>query len=146
MRSQAILSTAASIVCLSAVLATATDPQANPRLEHGTFEAPSPRVRPRFRYWLPDASVNHSQVVADVQEAKRVGAGGIELLGYYNYGDAGLIQSTISTDWTKYGWGTSEWSECPSSSVWMRSPLLTTTKRTAPRHGSKSSEGQQPYN
>lgn len=111
MRSLAILSTAASLTHLSAVLATAIDPQVNLRLDHGTFEAPSPHVRPRFRYWIPDASVNHSQVVADIQEAKRVGAGGIELLGYYNYGDAAIVQSTISTDWTKYGWGTSEWSE-----------------------------------
>ncbi|KAK6001478.1 hypothetical protein QM012_002809 [Aureobasidium pullulans] len=109
MKSRAILLLAAFIAYLPAALTVAIDPQVNPRLERGTFEVPSRNVRPRFRYWLPDASVNHSQVVDDIKEAKRVGAGGVELLGYYNYGDSGIIQSTISTDWTKYGWGTSEW-------------------------------------
>ena len=77
----------------------------------GTFEKPSAHVRPRFKYWIPDASVNLSRVQADVADAGRVGAGGIELLGYYNYGDIEGGAYVIPTDWTKYGWGTPAWSE-----------------------------------
>jgi hypothetical protein len=46
----------------------------------------------------------------------RIGAGGVELLGYYAYGDVGglfdpLGSSPIPTDWTHYGWGTLAWSK-----------------------------------
>ena len=48
-------------------------------MEH--FQAPSTNVRPRFRYWLPDASVNSSQVADDIRDAGRVGAGGVGTVG-----------------------------------------------------------------
>ena len=78
----------------------------------GTFENPSPRARPRFRYWIPDASVNLTTVAQDVADAGRVEAGGVELLGYYNYG---LQVGWTGTDWTEYGWGTPAWSKLSPS-------------------------------
>lgn len=76
----------------------------------GTFKNPSARARPRFRYWVPDASVNLTTIAQDVADTGQVGAGGVELLGFYNYG---LSRATgvAGTDWTKYGWGTPTWSE-----------------------------------
>ena len=55
----------------------------------GTFQDPSVNVRPRFRYWIPDSSVNFSTVADDVKEISRIGGGGMELLGYYLYGGLG---------------------------------------------------------
>ncbi|KAF2671303.1 hypothetical protein BT63DRAFT_385815, partial [Microthyrium microscopicum] len=52
----------------------------------GSFQSPAAVARPRFRYWLPDASVSPASVAADVRAAASIGAGGIELLGFYNYG------------------------------------------------------------
>lgn len=77
----------------------------------GSFENPSPSVRPPFRYWVPDASVNLSQIREDILDVARIGAGGVELLGYYNYGNIELGPLPIPTDWTKYGFGTPAWSE-----------------------------------
>lgn len=76
----------------------------------GSFENPSQHVRPRFRYWIPDASVELSEIANDLELVKRAGAGGMELLGFYYYG---ATQSTslltVPSDWTKYGWGTDAW-------------------------------------
>ena len=47
-------------------------------------------VRPRFRYWVPDASADHATLAADVKAAGDVGAGGVEVLGYYLYGGTAL--------------------------------------------------------
>lgn len=110
MRSRSILATAALTASISTVLGIGTNDQVDANIGYGTFEAPSANVRPRFRYWVPDASVNLSQVAADIKDVKRVGAGGVELLGYYNYGDTTFFISAIPTDWTKYGWGTPAWS------------------------------------
>lgn len=41
----------------------------------GTFENPSASARPRFRYWIPDASVNLSTVRDDIADAGSIGAG-----------------------------------------------------------------------
>lgn len=78
-------------------------PASNP----GTFQNPAAYIRPRFRYWVPDASVDLSRVSADISDAASIGAGGVELLGYYNYGDIESGAGIIETDWTVYGWGTS---------------------------------------
>ncbi|PYH75426.1 hypothetical protein BO82DRAFT_410522 [Aspergillus uvarum CBS 121591] len=50
----------------------------------GSFQDPAPRARPRFRYWLPDAS-----------------AGGVEFLPFYAYGS-----EVPGADWVTYGFGT----------------------------------------
>jgi hypothetical protein len=85
----------------------------NPDIDYGTFENPSVYVRPRFRYWVPDASVNLTQVQADVADVGRVGAGGVELLGYYIYGNVQLFPGNYDlaqSDWTVYGFGSLAWS------------------------------------
>jgi hypothetical protein len=82
--------------------------QVNAPIETGTFQNPSANVRPRFRYWIPDASVDVKAVEEDVAGAKAAGAGGLEVLGYYDYGsNPGTFEPT---DWATYGWGTEAWS------------------------------------
>lgn len=75
----ALLVTSAS--CLN------TNDQVNADLDYGSFKDPSNLVRPRFRYWIPDASVDLEVVADDFKKAKDVGMGGLELLGYYLYGN-----------------------------------------------------------
>ncbi|PYH97995.1 hypothetical protein BO71DRAFT_447541 [Aspergillus ellipticus CBS 707.79] len=67
----------------------------------GTFENPAARARPRFRYWLPDASVDPGIVQQNIKDAGALGAGGVEFLPYYNYGTA-----MPELDWSTYGFGT----------------------------------------
>ncbi|KAK4555453.1 hypothetical protein LTR86_007205 [Recurvomyces mirabilis] len=89
-----------------------TNDQVGVDISYGSFQDPSVHVRPRFRYWIPDASVNLSHVAADFATVKAVGMGGLELLGYYLYGDfpTGVAEGgPIPVDWTKYGWGTDAW-------------------------------------
>ncbi|KAJ5538640.1 secreted protein [Penicillium frequentans] len=97
------------------VLSTGTNDQVGPNLDYGTFQDPSSAVRPRFRYWVNDASMNLSVLVEDVRSIGRAGAGGIELLGYYLYGDSsaygGGNAAPLQTDWTVYGFGGAPWKE-----------------------------------
>lgn len=72
--------------CVNALPKNHTDSQVEAAIDAGTFENPSKNVRPRFRYWIPDASVNLTTVADDIKEIGRIGASGIELLGYYLYG------------------------------------------------------------
>ncbi|KAL9108497.1 MAG: hypothetical protein Q9227_006712 [Pyrenula ochraceoflavens] len=107
--------------CLAAVFASIpaialpqnhTDDQVNAPINAGTFQNPSVNVRPRFRYWVPDASVDGVALAADVKEAGRVGAGGVEVLGYYLYGGTPQGTGTFAPDdWSVYGWGTPEWQD-----------------------------------
>jgi len=79
----------------------------------GTFEDPPVHARPKFRYWIPDASANHSVVARDVQAAGEAGAGGLECLGFYLYGGPpanGGAGVAAPVSWAKYGFGTDEWS------------------------------------
>lgn len=114
------LSTMARIIKTFAALAILTNfaasyntnDQVGADIDYGTFQNPSVHVRPRFRYWIPDASVNLDNVAADFAKVKAVGMGGLELLGYYLYGDFPAnegVGGPIPTDWTKYGWGTEAW-------------------------------------
>ncbi|KAH8197840.1 hypothetical protein TruAng_007987 [Truncatella angustata] len=65
------------------------------------FGEPPVQYRPKFRYWLPDASVPYQSVVDDVDHIVSVGAGGLEFLPFYNYGLGPAL-----TDWSIYGFGT----------------------------------------
>ncbi|KAM5353225.1 hypothetical protein ACJ41O_003189 [Fusarium nematophilum] len=71
----------------------------------GTFKDPAARSRPRFRYWLPDASVDADTVSTDLKAAADIGAGGVEFVPFYNYGgkQGGAPQNS---DWARYGFGT----------------------------------------
>lgn len=70
-----------------------------------TFFKPNSRDRPRFRYWLPDASVDLDILKDDVAQAARIGAGGLEFVPFYNYG-GDLGGPPPGHDWSKYGFGT----------------------------------------
>ena len=102
----------AALSAFSYVSATGTDDQVNPALDPGTFLNPSANYRPRFRYWVPDASINLTHLADDIADAASKGAGGVEILGYYLYGDVGYggtNSAPVQVDWTEYGWGTQAW-------------------------------------
>ncbi|KAG9234769.1 secreted protein [Amylocarpus encephaloides] len=72
-----------------------------------TFAAPHAIARPKFRYWLPDASVSPAKLAADFKGIRDIGAGGVELVSYYNYGaEDPLPLPPKSIDWSIYGFGT----------------------------------------
>jgi hypothetical protein len=78
------------------------------------FKDPPVGVRPRFRYWIPDASVEIAPAVQDVARAKDVGAGGLEILPFYGYETTpGYF---VPVDWSKYYWGSEPWRKCPRPS------------------------------
>src|SRR4051812_47647268 len=76
-------------------------------LDAGTFEKPTALVRPRFRYWLPDLSVDERVIREDILSAATIGAGGVEFLPFYNAGGV-LGGAPPGADWVKYGFGTPE--------------------------------------
>lgn len=98
-----------STASIAALVAIAGQVEAT--IDYQAFQNPSAKSRPRFRYWIPDASVNVSQVAADIADAGRIGAGGVEILPYYNYGDIEIGPIDVPVDWTVYGWGTPAWRE-----------------------------------
>ncbi|RDH18585.1 hypothetical protein M747DRAFT_316391 [Aspergillus niger ATCC 13496] len=58
-----------------------------------------------FYIYISDASVDTNTVVKDIEEAGAIGAGGMELLGLYNYGGS-LAPQPAGADWATYGFGT----------------------------------------
>ncbi|RFU24424.1 hypothetical protein B7463_g11914, partial [Scytalidium lignicola] len=68
------------------------------------FISPLVKYRPKFRYWLPDASVSPDSVANDVHSLKSAGAGGIEFLPFYAYGLGD--PNHLPTNWSTYGFGT----------------------------------------
>ncbi|KAL2851066.1 hypothetical protein BJY01DRAFT_245168 [Aspergillus pseudoustus] len=75
--------------------------------DFGTFRNPPVSVRPRFRYWIPDASVPVPPAIQDVAQVKDAGAGGLEVLGYYGYETTpGYF---VPVDWATYPWGGEAW-------------------------------------
>ncbi|KAL3442497.1 hypothetical protein BJX65DRAFT_321505 [Aspergillus insuetus] len=71
----------------------------------GTFQNPSAHSRPRFRYWLPDASVDAEIVAANIKDSGDKGAGGVELVAFYNYGGE-TVEPSPQADWVTNGFGT----------------------------------------
>ncbi|OAL46519.1 hypothetical protein IQ07DRAFT_546683 [Pyrenochaeta sp. DS3sAY3a] len=69
------------------------------------YADPPSSARPYFRYWFPDASVPSQSVVRDIEEAKNVGAGGVEFVPFYNYGGI-LAAPPPGVDWSLNGFGT----------------------------------------
>ena len=70
-----------------------------------SFKNPNAAVRPRFRYWLPDASVDADVVAAGIAAAGAVGAGGIEFVPFYEYGGA-LGSMPAGANWSTFNFGT----------------------------------------
>lgn len=86
-----------------------TDDQVNAAIDFGTFKDPSSNARPRYRLWVPDASVDVSRLSQDIVDVATVGGGGVEVLGYYLYDSAPGDFAPV--DWAVYGWGTPAWSK-----------------------------------
>ncbi|KAL9109497.1 MAG: hypothetical protein Q9227_005832 [Pyrenula ochraceoflavens] len=99
--------------CISSPVGSQSYAAVNTSQNTGTFANPSSRMRPKFRYWIPDASVDPSIVASDVHAAASAGAGGLELLGYYLYGGPpsnGAGRGTAApVSWATYGFGTEAW-------------------------------------
>lgn len=71
-----------ALFTLPLVLGLGTNDQVNnPKIDYGSFNDPSAYVRPKWRYWVPDASVDPAGVASDIAAARVSGAGGIELFG-----------------------------------------------------------------
>ncbi|PSN71528.1 hypothetical protein BS50DRAFT_486722 [Corynespora cassiicola Philippines] len=80
------------------------------------FRDPKSVYRPKFRYWMPDASISSENVARDIREAKAIGAGGLEFLPFYTYGmgdetyrrfdGLGNYPEPDFPDWNIYGFGT----------------------------------------
>ncbi|KAJ4182642.1 hypothetical protein NW767_013787 [Fusarium falciforme] len=81
------------------------EPRSNTSPWLAGFQDPPAVSRAKFRYWLPDASVDSDTVQADIRSAGSVGAGGVEFLPFYNYGGE-LPSYPAGADWSKYGFGT----------------------------------------
>lgn len=111
----------AALAALPALTASYnSNDQVGADIDYGSFQNPSSHVRPRFRYWIPDASVKPSDTAADFAKVKAVGMGGLELLGYYLYGDFPRTIAEggpIPTDWTRHGWGTPAWKELQDAAL-----------------------------
>ncbi|KAL4919234.1 hypothetical protein BDW62DRAFT_209946 [Aspergillus aurantiobrunneus] len=88
-----------TVLLIPAVLAR------NDANSHDTFQSPANSERVKFRYWLPDASVDTDTVQRDIQSAGSIGAGGVQFLPLYNYG-ASLAPPPDGADWATYGFGT----------------------------------------
>jgi hypothetical protein len=69
------------------------------------FRKPPSQHRPLFRYWIPDASVDGDVLADDIKNAHSIGAGGVELLPFYNYGGYGGNYPP-GADWVTYNFGT----------------------------------------
>jgi hypothetical protein len=82
------------------------DDQVNAAIDAGTFQNPSSNIRPKFRYWLPDASVNVTSLADDIASIASVGAGAIEFLNYWLYGGASTTQPVVPVDWDTFNFGT----------------------------------------
>ncbi|KAL2842000.1 hypothetical protein BJX68DRAFT_270940 [Aspergillus pseudodeflectus] len=82
-----------------------TNDQFSSDIDAGTFKNPSAIIRPRFRYWLPDPSVDEQFMRDDIKSVADVGAGGVEYLPWYNAGGF-LGPAPPGDDWGKYGVGT----------------------------------------
>lgn len=69
-----------------AALGLARPDLSQPSSSLGTFENPSVKCRPRFRYWLPDSWVDPEIVAANIKDSGALGACGVEFVPFYNYG------------------------------------------------------------
>lgn len=76
----------------------------------GTFDDPPNSSRVKFRYWLPDASVDIATVQDDIHSAAEIGVGGVEFVPLYNYGGS-LAPAPNGSDWARDGFGTRSFCE-----------------------------------
>ncbi|KAL4870900.1 hypothetical protein BDV12DRAFT_207278 [Aspergillus spectabilis] len=90
-----IYSLSACATALAAII-----PSVSRGLAEGSFATPAVSVKPKFRYWLPDASTDAGGFSDDIAQLAKRGAGGTELLNYF-----GLPTSVTPSNWDIYGYG-----------------------------------------
>ncbi|MFF3493204.1 glycosyl hydrolase [Streptomyces sp. NPDC002795] len=64
--------------------------------------APPPSVRPKFRWWWPDARVDTGELAREIRQIADAGFGGVEIAAVTHSMDQQL-------DTVRYGWGTEAW-------------------------------------
>ncbi|KAL6922539.1 hypothetical protein FSST1_006565 [Fusarium sambucinum] len=87
----------ASTAAIGAALGQSIHSSSNHANAVKDFEAPATKYRPHFRYWLPDADVDHDILKRDIEDLKKLGAGGLEFVPFYNYGFGGMNDSKLET-------------------------------------------------
>lgn len=107
-----------TIAGIFAVIASICQPSLQSNFTHtaNDFLNPPSQQRPRFRYWLPDASAEADIVKADIKSAGTIGAGGVEFLPFYNYGGE-LGEPPTGVNWSTYGFGTPAFLELFTSAL-----------------------------
>ncbi|NUU24897.1 MAG: alpha-L-rhamnosidase, partial [Streptomycetaceae bacterium] len=74
----------------------------SPEVQRPDFASPPAAVRPKFRWWWPDALVDHDELTRELDQIADAGFGGVEIAA---------VTHSLSTpiDAVKYGWGTPAW-------------------------------------
>ncbi|KFY14470.1 hypothetical protein V492_02598 [Pseudogymnoascus sp. VKM F-4246] len=91
------------LICTLSVCATGLTgivPKVSTDHPEGSFASPGVATKPKFRYWLPDASIDPTGFSDDIIQLAKRGAGGTELLNYF-----GLPTSVTPSNWDIYGYG-----------------------------------------
>ncbi|MEV5831299.1 glycosyl hydrolase [Spirillospora sp. NPDC052242] len=79
---------------------------------HGGFARPAAAVRPRFRWWWPDAHVDPAEIRREIDQIADAGFGGAEIVAlHHSIDDKSLL------DPKKYGWGTEAWNEAVEAAL-----------------------------
>lgn len=104
-RAHGLLKSIALICAFIPLSQSSNDLQTTESISAGSFANPGANVRPRFRYWLPDASVDVYTVAADIAAAGSIGAGGVEFVPFFEYGGE-LGSMPAGADWATYNFGT----------------------------------------
>ncbi len=77
---------------------------------YGSFESPGTTVRPRFRYWLPDATVDLEYLSRDLKDVSALGAGGVQLQPIVMSGST-MSPMPAGADWGDGNMGTPKFHE-----------------------------------
>ncbi|WP_324612302.1 glycosyl hydrolase [Streptomyces sp. AS58] len=94
---------------------TAADAAAAPSTGHGpspdlhgfvprAFPAPGAAVRPKFRWWWPDALVDTDEVAREIDQIAAAGFGGVEIAAVTH-----SMRGGETIDPARHGWGTPAW-------------------------------------
>jgi hypothetical protein len=91
------------------------------------FAAPGARLRPKFRWWWPDALVDTDEIEREIDQIAAAGFGGVEIAAV-THSVSGQI------DPVKSGWGTPAWADAVETAVsGRRSAASSSTSPSAPR-------------
>ncbi|MGW3730946.1 glycosyl hydrolase, partial [Streptomyces sp. NPDC000851] len=68
------------------------------------FAAPGSAVRPKFRWWWPDALVDTDEIAREIDQIAAAGFGGVEIAAVTH-----SMRGGETIDPVRYGWGTPAW-------------------------------------